>query len=38
MGEDYPARINDHKSSARDCNLKMQQIRNVMSGKGEWNV
>lgn len=33
VGKDYPARINDHKASARDCNMKMQQIRTAMSGK-----
>ncbi|XP_067947686.1 cryptochrome-1-like [Watersipora subatra] len=30
VGKDYPARMNDHKVSARECNSHMDQIRKSM--------
>ncbi|KAF6038965.1 cry [Bugula neritina] len=31
VGKDYPERLNDHNSSAKDCNSKMDRVRQTMT-------
>lgn len=36
VGKDYPNRINDHKISSRECNVKMAEFRQKMVDRSEY--